>query len=410
MWDVTREDGAVGILHAVGYRPLGHRLRFTRRSRGRHGTHPHRPHRRTERGHRHRQGHHRQQTCIWPATPRAACSATRPPPTAARRTSPASWRSGRRWTPWPHCRWASRPTSAAVAADFMADHVFNRIDIPGWLARTGFQMLDPLKTAKARIDFLLQLHDREALLPREQQRRFLDREGWIAWSGPAVSELLKQFIAHNRMMTGGFAINGQLVTLSDIDLPGPGVRRRGRRHRPAGVGARHQTRRARRRGVRGDGPRRALRPRRGLARGHADTWPTVADWVRWLSGLDPGRPTSRPMAGQHRRTQRFRCGPELSPRARCGRGVGPGTVAGPRRGGCGRHRQQVDADAGRRDRAHPAPADPARPDQRPHPDLAGPHHRRAGRRRAPTGSSCCSTAASTPTRRSTAVSTTSCAD
>ncbi|EUA66136.1 acyl-CoA synthetase domain protein [Mycobacterium xenopi 4042] len=87
------------------------------------------------------------------------------------------------------------------------------------MARTGFQLLDPLKTAKARIDFLRQLHDREALLPREPQRRFLESEGWIAWSGPAVSELLKQFIAHNRMMTGGFAINGQLVTLTDITCP-----------------------------------------------------------------------------------------------------------------------------------------------------------------------------------------------
>ena len=108
---------------------------------------------------------------------------------------------------------------AAGAADFMADHVFSRIDIPSWLARTGFQMLDPIKTAQSRLDFLRQLHDREALLPREQQRRFLASEGWIAWSGPAISELLKQFIAHNRMMTGGFAIHGELVTLSDINCP-----------------------------------------------------------------------------------------------------------------------------------------------------------------------------------------------
>ena len=101
----------------------------------------------------------------------------------------------------------------------MADHVFSRIDIPGWLARTGFQMLDPIKTAQSRLDFLRQLHDREALLPREQQRRFLQSEGWIAWSGPAIAELLKQFIAHNRMMSGGFSIHGDLVTLSDIDCP-----------------------------------------------------------------------------------------------------------------------------------------------------------------------------------------------
>ena len=52
---------------------------------------------------------------------------------------------------------------AAGAADFMADHVFSRIDIPGWLARAGFQMLDPIKTAQSRLDFLRQLHDREAL-------------------------------------------------------------------------------------------------------------------------------------------------------------------------------------------------------------------------------------------------------
>src|ERR1700739_3053865 len=80
-------------------------------------------------------------------------------------------------------------------------------------------MLESLKTAKARVDFVRQLHDREALLPREQQRRFLEREGWIAWSGPAISELLKQFIAHNRMMTGGFSIHGELVTLTDITVP-----------------------------------------------------------------------------------------------------------------------------------------------------------------------------------------------
>ena len=54
---------------------------------------------------------------------------------------------------------------AGGVAEFLADHVFNHIDIPGWLARTGFQMLDPIKSAKSKVDFLLQLHDRESLLP-----------------------------------------------------------------------------------------------------------------------------------------------------------------------------------------------------------------------------------------------------
>ncbi|KAA0109459.1 alpha/beta fold hydrolase [Mycolicibacterium sp. P1-5] len=186
------------------------------------------------------------------------------------------------------------PNIGAVAADFMADHVFNRIDIPGWLARTGFQMLDPLKTAKARIDFLRQLHDRDALLPREQQRRFLDSEGWIAWSGPAVSELLKQFIAHNRMMSGGFVINGQLVTLSDITCPVLAfVGEVDDIGQPASV-----------RGIKRAAPGAEVYEvmiragHFGLVVGSkaaTSTWPTVADWVRWLSGEDSRPANIAPM-------------------------------------------------------------------------------------------------------------------
>jgi putative long chain acyl-CoA synthase len=175
------------------------------------------------------------------------------------------------------------PNYGAAAAEFMADHVFSRIDIPSWLARTGFQMMDPVKTAKARVDFLRQLHDREALLPREQQRRFLEREGWIAWSGPAISELLKQFIAHNRMMTGGFAIHGELVTLTDIDVPilavvgevddiGQPAAVRGIQHAAPNADVYEFTIRT---------------GHFGLVVGSkaaAQTWPTVAGWVKWLSG------------------------------------------------------------------------------------------------------------------------------
>ena len=170
-----------------------------------------------------------------------------------------------------------------VAAEFLADHVFNRIDIPGWLARTGFQMLDPIKSAKSKFDFLLQLHDREALLPREQQRRFLDSEGWIAWSGPAVSELLKQFVTHNRMMTGGFAIKGQLVTLSDITCPMLAfVGEVDDIGQPASV-----------RGIKRASPKADVYEvmiragHFGLVVGSKAstiTWPTVANWVQWLSG------------------------------------------------------------------------------------------------------------------------------
>ena len=170
----------------------------------------------------------------------------------------------------------------AAVADFMADHVFNRLDIPSWMARMGFQMMDPLKTAKARLDFVRQLHDREALLPREQQRRFLESEGWIAWSGPAISELLKQFIAHNRMMTGGFAISGQMVTLTDITCPILAfVGEVDDIGQPASV-----------RGIRRAAPNAEVYEclirtgHFGLvvgSRAAQQSWPTVADWVRWVS-------------------------------------------------------------------------------------------------------------------------------
>lgn len=112
------------------------------------------------------------------------------------------------------------PASLVVpGAELLADKVFTRLWVPGWLARTGFQALDPVKTARSRIDFLRKLHDRDALLTREDQRRFIEADGWVAWSGPAVAELLRQFVVHNRMVSGGFVIQGDLVTLSEVTCP-----------------------------------------------------------------------------------------------------------------------------------------------------------------------------------------------
>jgi len=171
---------------------------------------------------------------------------------------------------------------AAGAADFMADHVFSRIDIPGWLARTGFQMLDPIKTAQSRLDFLRQLHDREALLPREQQRRFLSNDGWIAWSGPAIAELLKQFIAHNRMMSGGFAIHGDMVTLSDITCPVLAVV-----GEVDDIGQPAAVRGIKRAAPKADVYEYLIRVGHfGLVVGSKaanQSWPTVASWVKWIT-------------------------------------------------------------------------------------------------------------------------------
>jgi putative long chain acyl-CoA synthase len=106
--------------------------------------------------------------------------------------------------------------------EFAADAVaalLDRTGLPGWATREGFRLLDPIKNAQSRVKFLRQLHDREALLPNERQRRFIESEGWIAWPAPALADALRQFIAQNRMLSGGMVIDGRPLALSDIDRP-----------------------------------------------------------------------------------------------------------------------------------------------------------------------------------------------
>ncbi|WP_416565707.1 AMP-binding protein [Nocardia testacea] len=177
---------------------------------------------------------------------------------------------------------------AAVSdlVDFAADHVVPRLPITDRMVRIGFQLLDPVKTAKARIDFLRQLHDREALLPKERQRRFLTNEGWIGYAGPAAADLLKQFVVHNRMMLGGFVIRDQPISLADLKCPilaflGE-VDEIGQ---PAAV-----------RGIVRAAPRAEVYESTvvsghfGLVAGSVATrctWPQVRDWVGWVEGGNP---------------------------------------------------------------------------------------------------------------------------
>ncbi len=172
---------------------------------------------------------------------------------------------------------------ASGLAGVLADRVFHGWALPAWASRNGFRLLDPVKSMRSRVDFILRLHDREALLPREGQRRFLEAEGWVAWPGPAMADFLRQFVAHNRMLEGGFVIEDRLLTLADIETPILSVVGTVDEIAPAaGV-----------RAIRLAAPQAevyelALRAGHfGLVVGSASntiTWPTVARWARWRAG------------------------------------------------------------------------------------------------------------------------------
>jgi len=172
------------------------------------------------------------------------------------------------------------PEEVAESAAGVLAGVFGRTAVPAWMSRTGFRLLDPVKSLRQQVDFVRQLHDREALLPRERQRRFLMGEGWVAWPGPALADFMRQFIAHNRMLQGGFVIEDRTVTLADIDCPVLIVVGEVDELAPAAA-VRAITRAA----PRADVYELALRAGHfGLVVGTAataTTWPVVADWAQW---------------------------------------------------------------------------------------------------------------------------------
>ncbi|MBV9310310.1 MAG: AMP-binding protein, partial [Solirubrobacterales bacterium] len=176
------------------------------------------------------------------------------------------------------------PEQLAVGvAGVLVERVFKGSALPAWASRTGFRLLDPVKSLRSRLEFIARLYDREALLPREGQRRFLEMDGWVAWPGPAMADFLEQFIAHNRMLQGGFVIDDQLLTLADIELPILSVVGSVDEIAPApGV-----------RAIRLAAPRANVYElclkagHFGLVVGsnaNAHSWPTVAAWARWQSG------------------------------------------------------------------------------------------------------------------------------
>lgn len=176
--------------------------------------------------------------------------------------------------------------AARVTEGLLESGLLKYINLPSWASRTGFKLLSPAKTVQSQVKFLLALHDRESLLPRERQRQFLEREGFTTWSGPAIAELLEIFVAHNRMLQGGFSIEDKMVTLADIDVPILTV---------VGltdtIGHPDSVRAIDRAAPRADVYEMSLRAGHfGLVVGstaNSRTWPGVAAWVKWRKDGTP---------------------------------------------------------------------------------------------------------------------------
>jgi len=90
--------------------------------------------------------------------------------------------------------------------------------LPGWLVKRLFKWSNPAKALRSELDYMRALHDREKLLPRERQRRFLAGDGWVGWSGPAIAEAMDA-LADARYMNGGLVFGNRTVGLADVTCP-----------------------------------------------------------------------------------------------------------------------------------------------------------------------------------------------
>jgi putative long chain acyl-CoA synthase len=155
--------------------------------------------------------------------------------------------------------------------------------LPGFLTSTGFKLLSARKEVLQFVDFVRKLHDRGALERREAKRLFLRGQGFVAWPGPALRKFVDDVIVANRMVEGGFVIDGRPVTLADIRCPILCfVGLRDEMARPPSVRAIHEA-----------APHAEVFEV-GVKAGHFGlvvgssaltlTWPTVVEWLAWRDG------------------------------------------------------------------------------------------------------------------------------
>jgi putative long chain acyl-CoA synthase len=82
----------------------------------------------------------------------------------------------------------------------------------------GFRAIGLPKEPGQLMSFFKQLHDRTALEQRERRREFLRGGGFVGFPGPALNDVI-DLVVENRLVKGGFVIDGKAVSLVDIRCP-----------------------------------------------------------------------------------------------------------------------------------------------------------------------------------------------
>lgn len=159
--------------------------------------------------------------------------------------------------------------------------------MPGSMTSLIFKLISIDKRAVQFMQFVGDLHDRQAIEHGEGKRRFLGGDGFVAWPGPALKTFAEEFVVGNRLMQGGFVIDGRACSLSDITCPL--LYFTGERDdiaRPRSV-----------RAIKQAAPNLSEMYEICVPTGHIGlvvsakafevTWPSVVEWLRWREGAGP---------------------------------------------------------------------------------------------------------------------------
>ena len=183
----------------------------------------------------------------------------------------------------------SRDVTGALARAIgpTIQRMMSRVEgLPGRLTSTGFKLVSAKKEIEQQIEFVRMLHDRSALARRAARRKFLGGGGFVAWPGPAFRAFVEDFVVNNRMVAGGFVIDGRTVSLADLRVP-----------ILAFIGQNDEIARAPTIRALTEAAPNAMVHFATIRAGHfglvvgsramATSWPAVAEWIAWQDGKGP---------------------------------------------------------------------------------------------------------------------------